>query len=151
MTQFKYHTISKKVPGDLLTPVTAYLNVRDLYSQSVLMESSDYHGGENSKSFIAINPVATVSIAHGKGYMLLPDGKTVEHVIDADYDAHGLQAFRILSGFSLISAMNAVPILTGYYRHTGNRKILVQLIKCRRASATPCHDHTGTNLHGLIK
>jgi anthranilate synthase component 1 len=67
--------------------VTAYLNVRDLYSQSVLMESSDYHGGENSKSFIAINPIATVSIAHGKGCMLLPDGKTVEHVIDADYDA----------------------------------------------------------------
>ena len=73
MKQFKYHTISKKTPGDLLTPVTAYLNVRDLYSQSVLMESSDYHGGENSKSFIAINPIATVSIAHGKGYMLLPD------------------------------------------------------------------------------
>ncbi|MBR5707066.1 MAG: anthranilate synthase component I family protein [Bacteroidaceae bacterium] len=87
MKQFKYHTISKKTPGDLLTPVTAYLNVRDLYAQSVLMESSDYHGGENSKSFIAINPIATVSIAHGKGYMLLPDGKTVEHVIDADYDA----------------------------------------------------------------
>ena len=43
MTQFKYHTVSKKIPGDLLTPVTAYLNVRDIYSQSVLMESSDYH------------------------------------------------------------------------------------------------------------
>ena len=87
MKQFKYHTISKKTPGDLLTPVTAYLNVRDLCSQSVLMESSDYHGGENSKSFIAVNPIATVSIAHGKGCMLLPDGQTIEHVIDADYDA----------------------------------------------------------------
>jgi anthranilate synthase component 1 len=87
MKHFKYHTISKKTPGDLLTPVTAYLNVRDLCSQSVLMESSDYHGGENSKSFIAVNPIATVSIAHGKGRMLLPDGQTIEHVIDADYDA----------------------------------------------------------------
>ena len=87
MKQFNYHTISRKTPGDLLTPVTAYLNVRDLYSQSVLMESSDYHGGENSKSFIAINPVATVSIAHGIGNMLFPDGTTKEHAIDADYDA----------------------------------------------------------------
>ena len=87
MKQFKYLTISRKTPGDLLTPVTAYLNVRDLYSQSVLMESSDYHGGENSKSFIAINPIATVSIAHGIGTMLFPDGTTQEHIIDADYDA----------------------------------------------------------------
>jgi anthranilate synthase component 1 len=87
MKQFKYLTTSRKTPGDLLTPVTAYLNVRDLCSQSVLMESSDYHGGENSKSFIAINPIATVSIAHGIGTMLFPDGTTQEHVIDADYDA----------------------------------------------------------------
>ena len=87
MKQFKYLTACRKVAGDLLTPVTAYLNVRDLYSQSVLMESSDYHGVENSKSFIAINPIATVSIAHGVGTMLLPDGTTQEHAISADYDA----------------------------------------------------------------
>lgn len=87
MKQFKYLTASRNVAGDLLTPVTAYLNVRDLYSQSVLMESSDYHGVENSKSFIAINPIATVSIAHGVGTMLLPDGTTQEHAISADYDA----------------------------------------------------------------
>ena len=100
MKQFKYLTISKKTPGDLLTPVTAYLNVRDLYSQSVLMESSDYHGGENSKSFIAINPIATVSIAHGVGSMLFPDGTTQEHVIDADYDAARL-INDFLSRFSI--------------------------------------------------
>ena len=87
MKLFKYLTASRKVAGDLLTPVTAYLNVRDLYSQSVLMESSDYHGVENSKSFIAINPIATVSIAHGVGTMLFPDGTTLEHAICADYDA----------------------------------------------------------------
>ena len=86
MKLFKYLTASRKVAGDLLTPVTAYLNVRDLYSQSVLMESSDYHGVENSKSFIAINPIATVSIAHGVGTMLFPDGTTLEHAICADYD-----------------------------------------------------------------
>ena len=100
MKQFKYLTASRKVAGDLLTPVTAYLNVRDLYSQSVLMESSDYHGVENSKSFIAINPVATVSIAHGVGTMLLPDGTTQEHAISADYDAARL-INDFLSQFSI--------------------------------------------------
>lgn len=100
MKQFKYLTASRKVAGDLLTPVTAYLNVRDLYSQSVLMESSDYHGVENSKSFIAINPIATVSIAHGVGTMLLPDGTTQEHAIRADYDAARL-INDFLSHFSI--------------------------------------------------
>lgn len=100
MKQFKYLTATRKVAGDLLTPVTAYLNVRDLYSQSVLMESSDYHGVENSKSFIAINPIATVSIAHGVGTMLLPDGSTQEHAISADYDAARL-INDFLSQFSI--------------------------------------------------
>lgn len=100
MKLFKYLTASRKVAGDLLTPVTAYLNVRDLYSQSVLMESSDYHGVENSKSFIAINPIATVSIAHGVGTMLLPDGTTQEHAISADYDAARL-INDFLSQFSI--------------------------------------------------
>ena len=48
---YKYHTASKTILGDLNTPVSTYLKVRDAYPQSVLMESSDYHGGENSKSF----------------------------------------------------------------------------------------------------
>ena len=100
MKLFKYLTASRKVAGDLLTPVTAYLNVRDLFSQSVLMESSDYHGIENSKSFIAINPIATVSIAHGVGTMLLPDGTTQEHAISADYDAARL-INDFLSHFSI--------------------------------------------------
>ena len=100
MKQFKYLTASRKVAGDLLTPVTAYLNVRDLYSQSVLMESSDYHGVENSKSFIAINPIATVSIAHGVGTMLFPNGTTLEHAISADYDAARL-INDFLSHFSI--------------------------------------------------
>ena len=100
MKLFKYLTASRKVAGDLLTPVTAYLNVRDLYSQSVLMESSDYHGVENSKSFIAINPIATVSIAHGVGTMLFPAGTTLEHAISADYDAARL-INDFLSQFSI--------------------------------------------------
>lgn len=73
---FTYHTASKKILGDLNTPVSTYLRVRDAYPQSALMESSDYHGGENSKSFIGINPMASVSIEHGMGIVRFPDGTT---------------------------------------------------------------------------
>ncbi|MBQ1677764.1 MAG: anthranilate synthase component I family protein [Bacteroidaceae bacterium] len=82
---YKYHTASKTILGDLNTPVSTYLKVRDAYPQSVLMESSDYHGGENSKSFIGLHPIAQVSIEHGTGKTKFPDGTQTEHKIDENY------------------------------------------------------------------
>ena len=82
---YKYHTASKTILGDLNTPVSTYLKVRDAYPQSVLMESSDYHGGENSKSFIGLHPIAQVSIEHGTGKIKFPDGIQAEHKIDENY------------------------------------------------------------------
>ena len=60
MKQYSYKTISKKVLGDLHTPVSIYLKVRDMYAQSALMESSDYHANENSLSFIALCPLDSI-------------------------------------------------------------------------------------------
>jgi len=84
--KFKFHTASKKILGDLITPVSAYLKVRDAYPQSALMESSDYHGGENAKSFIALHPIASVSIEHGTGICRFPDGTEEHHDINETYD-----------------------------------------------------------------
>ena len=82
---YKYHTASKTILGDLNTPVSAYMKVRDAYPQSALMESSDYHGGENSKSFIGLHPIAQVSIEHGIGKAKYPDGRQTEHKITESY------------------------------------------------------------------
>ena len=43
MKTFNYTTHSKQVLGDMHTPVSIYLKVRDIFPQSALMESSDYH------------------------------------------------------------------------------------------------------------
>lgn len=85
MKTFEYKTICKTVLGDLHTPVSTYLKVRDLFLQSALMESSDYHGGENSRSFIALDPIASISINHGKAIGSYPDGSVVEHDITNEY------------------------------------------------------------------
>ena len=77
-TKYKYTTIHKSILGDLHTPVSTYLKVRDLFPQSVLMESSDYHGTENNKSFIGLNPIASISINHGKAIATYPDGTAEE-------------------------------------------------------------------------
>lgn len=77
---FHYTIKSIALPGDLSTPVSTYLKVRDLFAQSALMESSDYHGSENNRSFIGLEPLASFSVSHGKAIMLYPD-KT-EHQVD---------------------------------------------------------------------
>lgn len=70
---FHYTIKSIALPGDLSTPVSTYLKVRDLFAQSALMESSDYHGSENNRSFIGLEPLASFSVSHGRAIMLYPD------------------------------------------------------------------------------
>ena len=80
---FQYHTVSKNILGDLVTPVGAYMRIRDDYPQSALMESSDYHGGDNAKSFIGVHPMASISLEHGKAVGRYPDGsKEVKELTD---------------------------------------------------------------------
>ena len=86
-TKYQYKTASKKVLGDMVTPVSAYMKVRDDYPQSALMESSDYHSGENSKSFIGLHPIGSISISHGKAVGEYPDGRQTEHDISENYSA----------------------------------------------------------------
>ena len=82
MKQYTYTTAYKTLLGDLHTPVTTYLKVRE---QSVLMESSDYHGVENNRSFIGLNPIASISISHGKATAKFPDGTQEVRDIDDHY------------------------------------------------------------------
>ena len=76
METFKYTTTSKTILADLHTPVGVYMRLRDLYPQSALMESSDYHDANNSRSFIGIHPIASVAIGHGIASVSYPDGTT---------------------------------------------------------------------------
>ena len=55
MQQKIYTTVYTQI-GDLITPVSVYLKIREQYSTSALLESSDYQGKENSYSFIGIAP-----------------------------------------------------------------------------------------------
>ncbi|MCD8318392.1 MAG: anthranilate synthase component I family protein [Paraprevotella sp.] len=85
MNAFHYTTASRQILGDLYTPVSTYLKVRDLYPQSALMESSDYHSHDNSRSFIALNPIASIDVSHGTVTARYPDGTQDVHEISDDY------------------------------------------------------------------
>ncbi|GHV61964.1 hypothetical protein FACS1894195_3290 [Bacteroidia bacterium] len=73
-TNFSYQTVSKQVLGDLHTPVSIYLKVRDIYPESALLESSDFHGNENSLSYIALCPLASIDVNNNEVTMKFPDG-----------------------------------------------------------------------------
>ena len=61
----KMKTNSVRQLADLQTPVEIYLKIRDMYPESVLLESSDFHGGENAYTFIGFNPAARFSVEEG--------------------------------------------------------------------------------------
>lgn len=83
MQTFSYQTHTRRILADLYTPVAVYLRLRDLYPQSALMESSDYHDSNNSHSFIGIHPMALVAVSHGKIQEHYPDGSQEETIIDS--------------------------------------------------------------------
>jgi len=87
METFNFTTTSKTILADLYTPVGVYMRLRDLYPQSALMESSDYHDANNSRSFIGINPIASVAIGHGIVSISFPDGTTERKPLSKDFSS----------------------------------------------------------------
>ena len=82
---YKYTTRSRTVLADMHTPVSVYMHLRDIYPQSALMECSDYHEPNNSRSFICVQPIASVAISHGVSIATMPDGSHQRHNIDSQY------------------------------------------------------------------
>ena len=60
-TTYRVVSRHKRMLADIITPVSIYLRIRDRYRNSILLESSDYHGNDNSFSYIAFDPVARFS------------------------------------------------------------------------------------------
>lgn len=113
MKTFTYTTRYKTILGDLHTPVSTYLKVRDIFPQSALMESSDYHGSENNRSFIGLNPVASIGINHGIATATYPDGSMEEHPITEHFRAdHAISDF--LNRFKVSGEYNNYCGLYGY-------------------------------------
>ena len=77
MKKIKIKSIARKIPAniaDVITPVSIYLKIRDVYPNSILLESSDYHGNSNSLSFICFEPIAEFLVDNGTLTTSFPDG-----------------------------------------------------------------------------
>lgn len=96
MTKVKFPILTKyrKRLADTITPVSIYLQIRDRFANPILLESSDYHGQENSYSYICFNPLATFIFNAGVVEEKLPFGETIIYDVNKEQNlVDSLRAF----------------------------------------------------------
>ncbi len=97
----------RKMLSDIITPVSLYMKIRNKYSQSALLESSDYQGVNNSMSYIAFSPMAQFVVENNQIKETDIFGKNKITKIDttikvSDYLNHFRQEIKISENDNLI-------------------------------------------------
>jgi anthranilate synthase component 1 len=115
MTGYKFTTRSRKLLADIITPVSIYLRIRDIYPKSLLLESSDYHGNENSYSFICMKPVAGFEADNGIIKEKYPDGSEITTRIE-DNNTFSNRMTAFIDSFDQKGTQDDIPVngLFGY-------------------------------------
>ena len=143
---YQFHTISKQVLGDLQTPVSIYLKVRDIYPESALLESSDFHGNTNSLSFIALCPLGSIGINRGTATLKYPDGQEETQPLQPDFQVQDamnrfLSCFEIqgnearyvglfgYTSFDAVKYMEPIPVAESHHEENDAPDILYILYK----------------------
>jgi anthranilate synthase component I len=117
MKRYKITTTSKKLLADTTTPVSIYLRLRDVFPNSLLLESSDYHSRENSLSYVCCEPISGLVLNDGELKISYPDG-TIETKAPDTFDlveeiSKFLTQFEVTDNPSKIISNG----LFGYFTH----------------------------------
>ncbi|MDQ7948626.1 MAG: anthranilate synthase component I family protein [Pedobacter sp.] len=75
MKSYDIRSHIKKRLADTTTPVSIYLRLRDVFPNTILLESSDYHSRENATSYVCAEPVAGITLQNGELSTYFPDGE----------------------------------------------------------------------------
>lgn len=81
MKSFEIKTHHEQFLADTISPVSLYLRFRDEFVNTLLLESSDYHGFENSVSYLCIDPIASISVKDSVVTCIYPDKSTVNNKV----------------------------------------------------------------------
>ena len=111
----KLNQYIRTIPADLETPVGIYLKIRDLYPESALLESSDYHTTHNAVSYIGVEPIASFRVADEKVRLTYPGGEEVVKEIGAGVDVvEELKGY--IESFEVVDAAPGIP--DGFFGYT---------------------------------
>jgi anthranilate synthase component 1 len=81
MKKYRIITTHKKLLADTTTPVSIYLRLRDVFPNSLLLESSDYHSRENSLSYVCCEPISGLVLNDGALRKTYSDGSEENYPI----------------------------------------------------------------------
>ena len=81
---YKLNTVKKNIIVDTITPVSIYLKLRDNYSNTILLESSDYSAKDNSYAYICCNPIAKFYVKKNTLFTEYPDGSKFQKEVAKD-------------------------------------------------------------------
>jgi anthranilate synthase component 1 len=117
MKKYTINTTYKQQLADVTTPVSIYLRLRDVFPNSLLLESSDYHSRENSTSYVCCDPIAGITLDNGRLTKRYPDGTEVT------LEAGKFELIEQINEFLNSFKTNAAPVkitangLFGYFTH----------------------------------
>jgi anthranilate synthase component 1 len=119
MKKIEIQTTFKKMLADVYTPVGIYLRLRDRFRDTILLESTDFHAGENSYSFIGINAVAGIEISNVSAIEFKLPGQTAERIkLDKAADVPGL-LYNFMQRFEVKeAAAKPVNVAQGLFGYT---------------------------------
>lgn len=114
MKKITFKTISSTRISDTVTPVGLYIRFRDLYANTLLLESSDYHSKEESFSFICIEPVISMKVENHQ-FSVNHKGSTIfsEQIQDNFY-----KLFSQFSSSVNLECNDALKSFNGLYGYT---------------------------------
>jgi len=93
--KYTLHTTYRQMFADTVTPVSIYLKLRDRFVNTILLESSDYHGNENSFSYICCQPIARFELNGDTLLQQFPDGRKTKNTVARHRDVvEALDGFR---------------------------------------------------------
>ena len=81
---YKLNSVKKNIIVDTITPVSIYLKLRDNYSNTILLESSDYSAKDNSYAYICCNPIAKFYVKKNTLFTEYPDGSKFQKEVAKD-------------------------------------------------------------------
>ncbi len=99
--KFKLKENRKEIITDTLTPVSIYLKIRDIYANSILLESSDYSSKDNSYAYICFKPIAKFELENNYLEINYPNKqRSVYNIKDNDSVFNKLNEFMNSFEFS---------------------------------------------------
>lgn len=113
---YTFNTQYKKILADTTTPVSIYLRLRDIFPNSLLLESSEYHSRDNNISYICCQPIAGIKLDKEHVIINYPNTEKIEKPLSTTNLREEVSNFRKSFESHAIPEVNVISNgLFGYF------------------------------------